>query len=478
MKRLAGWGMILLLGILLFSRCEKDVPKPSNNNGDTTSGISSQIKYINNWIWDVMSEVYYWNAYLPDNLNPNTEPDPEKYFEKLLYSGDNFSWITDDYEQLMNEYQGVSVSMGYSPAFGRFTNSNGVFIVVEYIIPGSPAERAGIKRGDIIVSINGIDLDMDNYYDMYSLPAYSVTYGELVEGGIAKTDSTVSMTAEQVVLDPIIYYEIFELQDTKIGYLVYVEFKSGESERFNDSLGVVFDEFAAAGISDLIIDLRYNPGGDLTSSAYLASAIAPASVVQGEEILVRFEYNDLYNEYFLKTQGSNSPYLVLRFPQNDHNINLSRVYFLTTGGTASASEFLMIGLYPYMDVIQVGEYTYGKYAGAWIIQDIADPPKHNWGLVPTVFKYANATGFTDFGGGLAPDFQVDDELIGAMPFGDLLDPVLNTALQAILADTRQLPQLKSAKSVLPFERIDDELTRRKRNLFAEPLMKGFTRHNK
>jgi C-terminal processing protease CtpA/Prc len=318
------------------------------------------------------------------------------------------------------------------------------------------------------VSINGIDLDVDNYYDMFSLSSYSVTFGALVEDGIAKTDSSVSMIAEEIVLDPVIYHDIIEIAESKIGYLVYVEFKSGESGRFNDSLGVVFDEFAAAGIDDLIVDLRYNPGGDLTSSAFLASAIAPLTVVQSQEVLVRFEYNDLYTNYFLETQGSNSDNLVLRFPQNDHNINLDRVYFLTTGGTASASEFLMIGLYPYMDVIQVGENTYGKYAGAWIIPDIEDPPKHNWGLVPTVFKYANALGFTDFGGGLVPDYFIEDELIDALPFGDLQDPVLNYALQAIRGTKSGLPVLKSATPEVAFEPIDDEITRKKQILYSQP----------
>jgi len=467
--------VFLILGILLFTRCEKDVPEPKNNNSDST-GISAQIKYINNWIWDVMDEVYYWSEFLPQNLDPDTEPDPEEFFEKLLYTSDNFSWITDDYNELMNEYKGVTVAMGYAPAFGRFSESDGVFIIVKYVIPGSPADRSGLKRGDIIVSINGLDLTINNYYEMFRLPSYTVTLGEMVEGGISKTDITLTMVAEQLVLDPIIHYEIIEINDLKAGYLVYVEFKAGENERFNDSLGLVLDEFAAEGIDELIVDLRYNPGGDLTSTAFLASAIAPLSAVESEEVLVRFEYNDLIQNYFLQTQGYNSPNLALRFPQNEHNINLERVYFLTTGGTASASEFLMIGLYPYMDVIQVGENTYGKFAGAWIIPDLEDPPRHNWGLVPTVFKYANATGFTDFEGGLVPDYPVEDELIGAVPFGDIKDPVLNTALQAILSDDSDISRLKSAKPKIVYKLIEDEYTFRKRNLFAEPVIDDITRH--
>ena len=468
MKRFIFSGITLMMGILMFTRCEKDVPKPENNNGDTTTAISSQIKYINNWIEYVMNAVYYWDDYLPDNLNPNTEPDPEEYFKKLLYSSDHFSWITDDFEALMSEIEGISVSMGYSPSFGRYTNSDGVFMIVEYVIPGSPADSAGLKRGDIIVSINGIDLDIDNYYDLYKLTSYSVTYGVLTDDGIAKTDSTVSMVAQEVVLDPVIYKDVIELGDLKIGYLVYVEFKSGKSNEFNDSLGLVFDEFAAAGIDELVVDLRYNPGGVLSATAYLASAIAPLSVVQANEVMVRFEYNDYWNNVFLQEEGTNSENLVLRFPQNDHNINLNRVYFLTTRGTASASEFLMTGLYPYMNVVQVGENTYGKYAGAWVIPDLEDPPKHNWGLVPIVFKYANANGFTDFEDGLVPNYYIEDELIGALPFGNLQDPVLNMALQVIQGTKSGLPALKSEKPAYSFERIDDEISRYKRNLFVLP----------
>jgi len=467
MKRYISIIWIVLIGLVLFTRCEKDLPGPTNNNPPDTTGVPAHIRYVNNWIWDVMSEVYYWNNYLPQNTNPDTEPDPEEYFEKLKYVNDNFSWLDDDFEGLMRELEGVFVSMGYSPAFGRYSNTDGVFILVEYVHSGTPADRAGLKRGDIIVSINNIDLNDKNYLTLYNLTSYSVTLGEYIDEGISKTDVVLSMTAEEIILDPVFYYDIMEFGGQKVGYLVYVEFKSGENDRFLDSIDVVVDEFVAANVQDVIVDIRYNPGGDLTSAQYLASALAPASVVQNHEVLVRFDYNDLYHNYFLATEGSNSPHLVRLFPDNDHNLNLDRVYFLTSRGTASASEFLIIGLYPYMEVIQVGEPTYGKDAGAWVIPDLADPPEHNYALVPVVFKYANATGFTNFVNGLQPTYLVEDDLIGAKPFGSLKDPVLHKALEVIVG-LDELPSLKSTPAKPPFERLEDNFTKKRQTFFINP----------
>ena len=253
----------------------------------------------------------------------------------------------------------------------------------------------------------------------------------------------------------------------KIGYLVYVEFTSGEDSVYLKSLGRIFDTFSVAGITDLVVDLRYNPGGDMESAAFFASAVAPVSVIQNHDVLVRFEYNSLYNEYFLETEGINSEHLVYRFPDNSYNINLSRVYFLTTGGTASACEFTISGLDPYMDVVLVGETTYGKYTGAWIIPDLANPPKHNWALVPIVMKYANADGVTDFDSGLPVDIEVADDLINAVPFGSLNDPVLYTAIEAIVGPG-QIPGKKRSLTSVPFEKLDNKVKEKRRNLYISP----------
>jgi C-terminal processing protease CtpA/Prc len=122
---------------------------------------------------------------------------------------------------------------------------------------------------------------------------------------------------------------------------------------------------------------------------------------------------------------------------------MDRVYFLTTSGTASASELVIVGLDPYMDVIKIGEPTYGKYAGAWVMPDDAE----KWAIIPIVSKYANANGYTDFVDGLPPDYEIDDDLIRAVPFGDTRDPMLAKAIELATGKSGM------AKSYIKTERI-------------------------
>ena len=130
---------------------------------------------------------------------------------------------------------------------------------------------------------------------------------------------------------------------------------------------------------------------------------------------------------------------MIAFPKSQIQLNMDKVYFLTTGGTASASELLMTSLYPYMDVVQIGETTVGKCYGSVILDDDADQKRHNWAMMPLVMKYANAQGFTDFVSGIDPDLEVEDNLLYAVPFGDLSDPLLAAALEQI---TGASPTLK------------------------------------
>ena len=161
--------------------------------------------------------------------------------------------------------------------------------------------------------------------------------------------------------------------------------------------------------------------------------------MQENEVFVDLVWNELYNNYWIgadldldgQPDGDESWQLRIRMPHSELNLNLPRVYFLTTDRTASASESLMTGLYPYMDVVQIGTSTYGKCYGSFTIDDWEEPKRHNWAMQPIVIKYSNAEGFTDFQDGLPPDHEIVEYPVEARPFGNLEDPFLALALEQI-----------------------------------------------
>jgi hypothetical protein len=163
MMRVSNQYFTLLLACLfsLLISCEKKTdPDPGNGNVPV---ISDQTKYINNWIFDVMHEVYLWEEHIPAGLDPETAPNPEKFFDSFLYDIDRFSWIHDDYDALMGQYYGVQESIGYSLAFGRIGGTDTLFAIVEYVYRDSPADSVGLKRGDIILEMDDRSLTVFNF---------------------------------------------------------------------------------------------------------------------------------------------------------------------------------------------------------------------------------------------------------------------------------------------------------------------------
>jgi C-terminal processing protease CtpA/Prc len=358
-----------------------------------------------------MKQVYLWEDYIPSNLNPLKEPDPVAFFNKMVYkTEDRWSWITEDYPSLLAQLQGTPISMGISPAFG-LVGSSSVVLIVEFVYPDSPAADAGLKRGDLIVKINGTLLNVDNYYTLYSLSSYTAETGTINTSlEIEPSGNTVSLTQRVIETNPVIYHGILSIEGIKTGYIVYSEFIGGIDGKFNNALGELCDDFKAEGVSEIIFDLRYNPGGEINTAAYIASLLAPASVVNSNEVLVSYLYNSGYQEYFTTGEGADLDRLKITFPANPHNLDLNRVLFLTSRGSASASELIIIGLDPYMEVIQIGENTHGKYTGAWVIPDNEEPARHNYAFIPSVMKYSNADNCTNFMDGLIADYEVVDVL--------------------------------------------------------------------
>ena len=243
------------------------------------------------------------------------------------------------------------------------------------------------------------------------------------------------MTAITMQEDPIQLDTVFTLNNLKIGYLVYNGFNSD----FDLELNSAFKKFKDASIDKLILDLRYNGGGSVQTATYLASMIyGPATT----SVFYKSQYNNLLQQYLISVDGATS--LSENFTDKIaktsttqetpiNSLNMTSLYVITSDNTASASELLINGLKPYMQVFSVGISTAGKYVASWTIKDWDSNgvvnPKNPYVMQPEVVKLANSNGVSDFISGLAPDFVAKEDIANLLPFGDpnetLLKPVLN-----------------------------------------------------
>jgi carboxyl-terminal processing protease len=450
----------ILACLLLLLSCDDQNVSPDNAQAAEIPDIGSEAESIPEWIYEEMSYFYYWNNALPATT-PSGDEDPENYFAGLLKADDRFSYISDDAEAIKEEITGTIVAMGFSSAYGVFSNSNNLFAVVEYVYGNSPAANAGLKRGDIILQVDGENLTQDNFNRLSQNTDFSVTLGEYDGSYVRLTDEVINLTGGTIELDPVIHHEVKEVEGRKIGYMVYVDFLAGENDKWLNSLKAALSDLKSAGISEMVLDLRYNTGGEVSQAIFLSSALAPIDVVTEGRTLVEYTYNDNLEGFFLDRQGESSPNLVSSFVANDYNLNLTDLYVLTTRSTASASELLINGLKPHMNVVQIGESTFGKFYGSYVLYDQSEPPKHNWAIVPVVLKYVNANGEGEFVNGLAPDVPLLDNILEARPFGDINDPMLNAAL--VLATGGSLSGSKLAGSK-PYTPIYDVIKIERRNV--------------
>ena len=418
--------LLITIVVILFSCKKDDITQAENIEESITFKINSFIK-------SAMDDYYLWYKNMP-SIEPTSELNSEDYFYDLLYEDDKWSYISNDIEAFENSLIGIEKTFGYMLAFGRFTNTGNIFAVVEYVYPNSPADNAGLKRGDIIVLMNSADITIDNYTQLLYGNSMSITLGVLSEGVISPS-TTISLTPEVLTLNPVQIYDVIDYGAHKIGYLFYTQFISN----FNSSIDNAFRYFQQQGITDLVVDLRYNPGGMTSAAQYFCSLVAPSSVVDSKSTLVTFQWNDKIQNLLERDAARYAGNLVITFTSNVAvNLNLSKIYFLTGSGTASASELSITGLKPYMDVTLIGGTTYGKYTGSMTIkpEDVYSKAGYysdfkTWGLQPIVFRYANSQGVTDFKDGFAPDIPIDEDWLAGVPLGSLEEPLFKAAIEDI-----------------------------------------------
>lgn len=403
----------------------------SCRNNDVATGDA----LINDFISVNMDYWYYWNDKIPANASKNLTP--ANYFNSLLYTfdkqlrpdGDRFSRFLENAETTEASLAGESKTTGARLAL--YNNNNNIAGLVMYVLPGSPAAKSGIKRGEVFskITVDGQVVTIDNYTSVLETGAsYVYTVGKVENSAFVNTDQTKTVAAEALQEDPMPLDTIYTKGNRKIGYLVYNRFYSkpnnSDQALYDQKMAQIFGKMKAAGINEFILDLRYNGGGYISTAVTLASFIAKG--VTDKTVMSKAEYNPKATPDLVKQYGAN--FGIDYFASKPENIgsNLQRVYVLTSSRTASASELVINALKPFMEVVLVGDVTVGKNVGSVVIKD--NKKRFVQGMMPIVLKTFNSAGKSDYTAGFTPNATVKESLSQPFyAFGDLRDPLLSEA---------------------------------------------------
>lgn len=414
---------------------------------------------IQNFIYRGLNYFYLYKADTPelandafanqDELNAflNNYPTPEALFEYLLSPQDRFSNLYSDYTQIENALSGISLSNGMEFGLVYYPDNSGrVFGYVRYVLPNTDAATKGLKRGDIFTTIDGQQMDEDNYSDLLLPNTYSIGLATFDGNNFILTGETVLLNKTQYNENPVYKAETLTVNGTKIGYLMY----NGFIKDYEIELNNAFAQFKADGVSSLVLDLRYNGGGSVETATDLASMIT--GQFNGQVFYQEFWNADRQADYAENGLFDNT----ISNGSAINSLNLSQVYIITTRRSASASELVLNGLKPYIDAVQVGDTTTGKFQASFLLYDAPAPqfsrnqanPSHTYAMLPLVFKTANAAGTTDFTEGLFPQIPLQENYFNLGQLGDANEPLLAAALYEIAG--RPMPAQKEVLHLKEF----------------------------
>ncbi|MDX1760027.1 MAG: S41 family peptidase [Arenibacter algicola] len=445
-----------ILGLLLIAIAL------SCSDKDDDAFVYPKESTVQNFMWQGLNLWYFWQADAPNlgdsRFTSNDDyvaylesyTDPEEFFYQTCYKHskvvgnssaiDRFSFVEDDYETLVNSLSGVSKSNGLEFGLARNEGSTDLFGYVRYIIPNSNASTKDIARGDIFTRVNGVQLNDANYISLLFGNSDTYTLGMADISGTVVTDNDKEVTltkSEGLQEDPILVAKTVEVNGTKIAYLMY----NGFTNSYNEQLNTVFGQFKTAGATELVLDLRYNPGGSVNSSRLLASMVYGTNT---SELYVRQRWNDKIQSMLNKEQLED--YFANKTDSGTalNSLNLNKVYVLATGSSASASELVMNGLAPYVNVFHIGETTRGKNEFSVTMVDDVDNdyiyrsdrenkinPSNRWAMQPLMGRNENSEGFSDYTLGLTPDVVLAEDLADLGVLGDINEPLFARAIQEI-----------------------------------------------
>jgi C-terminal processing protease CtpA/Prc len=372
---------LLLIMVCTFASCKKDDPEPVST--EVTPAMARDSLYY------IMKEYYYWFNLMPSVTKENYA-DPYEILEALRYREiDKWSFVAD-YDDFIAEMEGTFVGHGFRIGLDKSLNAR-----IAMIYNNSPLYLEGVRRGWIVKKINGYDIasillsnDGEAYQNAIG-PATAGVTNIFIFQKPDGTEVTISSTKQSFTINTVILYDTLHLSSGITGHLVFESFILPSKEE----LETAFAFFKANNVQDLILDLRYNSGGYLSIAQQLANYIAGDS--KAGTTFAKLTYN-------AKNQQYNSTFA---FEKSSFPLSLSRLAVISTRLTASASEAVMNGLKPHLNLVSIGDTTTGKPMGmnGWTCAK-------KYFFWPVTFKIVNSLNEGEYYDGIVPAKVATDDI--------------------------------------------------------------------
>lgn len=379
------------------------------------------------WIESVLRQDYYWYEEMP-TTKQNYFTAPDKFFKSLLSKSDSYSTIDVSGRETTRTLQQTEYSFGFDFELYKIPNNDTAYFVrVLYVASDSPAAEIDLNRGDWIYKMNNEFITAKNGDTLLGGSSMTLDIGAYNE----EQDTILTYRKETIgnarmVADPPVYYSnVYDTSNGKTGYLVYNHFSPGETiddETYNNQLRELSNRFKAEGVTDFILDLRYNQGGEMGAAQLLATILAPQSAI-GKK-MGYMEYNNQFDpqieEFFFNED----------LLKEGTNLNIQTLYVLTSSVTASASELLIASLAPYTNqIVVIGNKTKGQNVGVGAYTN----EEERLIMYPVLCKMYNVNDET-YGGGIAPHYSILESsnlALSSLQLGDPDELLLSTALNLI-----------------------------------------------
>ncbi len=384
--------IIISFSLILLSvfSCQKDIK-------DLDAGAKVYIDQI-------MDQHYFWYKDMPQNIS-KTDRDVYKYFEDHKVEKDRWSWMESAQEWKSSE---TGTYTSYGVVFGQpIEFYQDYSIMVRYVYPNSPLFDKGVKRGWTLTHLNNVEvmtlLHANKYVSEISKDNNTFTFRD--EKGVSHTftASKRTISTRSYLTSTVFTDKDFNGLVGKVGYFNYLTFNAN---MLSDIEGA-FNKFKNEGVTDVILDMRYNGGGNIIATECLANYLAPLNA-EGE-VLVRRQHND--------KNRNNDDKNISKIKRTSGSLNLNRLFVISGRGTASASEIIINGLKPFFgeNLITVGDTTYGKPNGMYLFAYPLGTSKDYYAnaeyvFLPICFYSVNKNGEGNYEKGILPTKYWPDDL--------------------------------------------------------------------